>query len=98
VANIEKHPKHPMEQIDQADFSQVPICGRSPHLVGQYIKNRQKAFRTHVPQIEVRTRAVIFRCEDLPATPSNLERIRKRIRLLNRRLSESGTPFHLRVV
>jgi hypothetical protein len=98
MANIEKHPKHPMEQIDQADFSQVPTCGRSPHLVGQYIKNRQNRGRRHVPQMEERKRAIILRLEDVPATPRNLERIRERIRLLNQRLAESGAQFRLRVV
>jgi hypothetical protein len=47
---------------------------------------------------EERTRVIVLRLEDLPATPCNLERIRERIRLLNRRLADSGTPFQLRVV
>jgi hypothetical protein len=50
------------------------------------------------PAGEDRTRPVILRLEDLPATPSNLERIRERVRLLNCRLAASGTPFRLRVI
>jgi hypothetical protein len=98
VANIEKHPKPPMEQIDQADFSAVPTCARSSHLIGQYIKNRQDGGHRHIPGVEDRTRAIIMRLEDVPATPHNLERMRERVRLLNRRLADSGAPFRLRVV
>ena len=98
MANIEKHLKHPMEQIDQADFSEVPTCRRSSHLIGQYIKNRQDGARNHVFPVEDRPLAIVLRLEDTPATPPNLERIRERVRALNRRLANSGTPFRLRVV
>ncbi len=96
MANIEKHPKQPLEQIDQADFSGVPMHARAAHLIGRYIKNRQSDGRGHAR--EEGARSVILRLEDLPATRSNLERIRERVRLLNRRLAASGTPFRLRVI
>src|SRR5574340_1730144 len=95
VANIEKHPKHPLEQLEQADFSAVPTHARAAHLIGRYIKNQQTDGFSRSG--EERTRTVILRLEDLPATPSNLARIRERVRLLNRRLAASGTPFRLRV-
>lgn len=95
MANIEKHPKHPLEELDQTDFSEVPTHARAAHLIGRYIKNQQSDNRGRTG--EDRTRPVILRLEDLPATPSNLDRIRERIRLLNRRLEASGTPFRLKV-
>ncbi|MEO8341690.1 MAG: hypothetical protein ABI604_18635 [Nitrospirota bacterium] len=98
VANIEKHLKHPMEQIDQADFSEVPTCGRSSRLIGHYIKNREDGARNHVLPVEERPQAILFRLDHTPATPPNLERLRERVRALNRRLADSGTPFRLRVV
>lgn len=98
MANIEKHPKHPMEQIDQADFSAVPTCARASHLVGEYIKDRQSDGRSRIHGAEDRARAVIVRLEDLPATPHNVERMRERVRALNRMLADSGTPLRLRVV
>jgi hypothetical protein len=96
VANIEKHPKPPQEQLDQADFSGVPTCARAAHLIGRYIKNQHSDGRGRTG--EERTLPVTLRLEDLPATSSNLERIRERVRLLNRRLAASGTPFRLRVI
>ncbi len=95
MANIEKHPKQPLEQLEQADFSAVPTRARSPHLIGRYIKNQQTDDRGRGG--EGPTRPVILRLEDLPATPGNVERIRERVRLLNRHLAASGTPFRLRV-
>lgn len=96
VANIEKHPKRPLEELDQADFSDVPTHARAAHLIGGYIKNQQS---DHGGRIEEdRTGPVILRLKDLPATPRNVARIRERIRLLNRRLEASGTPFRLRVI
>ena len=97
MANIEKHPKHPLEQLEQPDFSAVPTHARATHVIGPYIKNHQSDGRGRIPG-EERTRPVILRLEDLPATPGNIERIRERVRLLNRRLAASGTPFRLRVI
>lgn len=97
MANLEKHLKHPLEQMDQADSSGIPTHARAAHLIGPYIKNHQSDGRGHVSGNE-HAQPVILRLEDLPATPSNLARIRERIRLLNRRLAASGTPIRLRVV
>lgn len=97
MANLEKHLKHPLEQIDQADSSGIPTHARGAHLIGPYIKNHQSDGWGHVSGNE-RAQSIILRLEDLSATPSNLARIRERIRLLNRRLAASGTPFRLRMV
>ena len=67
MANIEKHPKRPLEQLDQADFSEVPTRARSSHLIGRYIKNHRKRLRSHVPPVEERKPAILLRVEDLPA-------------------------------
>jgi hypothetical protein len=98
MTHIEKHPKQPMEQIDQPDFSAVSARARASHLIGQYIKNGQNNAGRHRPAVEDRARPFIFRLEDLPASPGNLERMRARVRQLNRRLAESGAPFRVRVV
>lgn len=98
MANIEKHPKGTMEQIDQADSSAVPTRARASHLIGHYIKNRHSDGRARLPGEEDRARPVILRLEDLPATPHNLERIRERVQILNRQLAAAGTPFRLRVM
>lgn len=98
MANTEKRPKRPMEQIGQADAGAVPTCARASRLVGQHVKNRRNGGRSHSHGVEDRMRAVILRLEDLPATPRNLRRIRERVRQLNRRLADSGAPFRLRVV
>lgn len=98
VANIEKHLKQLNEQVDQADSSEVPTCERSSHLIGHYIKNRRDGARNHILPVEERPRAILLRLEDTPATPPNLERIRKRVRALNRRLADLGTPFRLQVI
>lgn len=50
------------------------------------------------PALAVPAPAIILRLEDLPSTPQNLERIREKVRQLNERLAESGTPFQLRLV
>ncbi len=39
----------------------------------------------------------LIRLESIPATPENVERIRKRVEEINNRLCESNTPFRLRV-
>ena len=95
VANIEKHLKPTMEQIDNADSSAVPTCARASHLIGRYTKNREN---DGTGKRHDGAQPMILRLEDLPATPHNLERIRERVRLLNQRLAASGTPLRLRVV
>jgi hypothetical protein len=97
VANVEKHPKPAIQEIEQADFSEVPTCGRSPHLIGQYIKNRQSGARIRPAQTDDRAQAITLRF-DVPATPGNRERMQERVRALNRLLLESNTPFRLRLV
>jgi hypothetical protein len=97
VANCEKHPHGPKEQVEQSDFDAFPTHTRLPHAVGSYIGNRRNVpGRATGPEHE--TRAVILRLEDIPATPRNIERIRERIRLLNRQLSASGAPLRLRMI
>ena len=98
MTNIEKHPKQTMEQIDQADFSAVPTRARASHLIGQYIENGQNSAGRHLPTGEDRAASFILRFEDLPAIPDNVERMRDRVRQLNRRLAESGAPFRFRLV
>ena len=40
----------------------------------------------------------ILRLDSVPATAENRSRIGERVRLLNRALEESGTPFRLRLL
>lgn len=98
MANIEKHLKSPLEELDQADFSLVPAHARSARLVGRYIKNRRPVRRNHIPRRVERAQPIILALEDLPATPSNLEYIRQRVKSINRQLVEAEVPFRLRVV
>jgi len=93
MANLEKHRKQPLEEFEQADFSTVPTRARSPHVVGNYIKNRQHDTRHRAGQ-----QNVLLRMDDIPATPTNIERLRVRIRKLNHRLADSGTPFRIRMI
>jgi hypothetical protein len=97
MTNIEKRPKQTMEQIDQANFSAVPTCARASHLIGQYAENGQNKAGRHQPNGEDRAASFILRFEDLPASPGNIERMRERVRRLNRRLAESGAPFQFRL-
>lgn len=98
MANIEKHPRSMIEEIDQADYSSVPTCARASHLVGRYTKGRERDHRGSLPGKEDRPKPVILRLENLQATPGNLERIRERIRTMNRQLADSEAPFRLRVI
>ena len=98
MTNIEKRPKQTLEQIDQADFSAVPRHSRASHLVGQCIENGQNSAGRHLPTGEDRAASLILRFENLPAIPDNVERMRDRVRQLNRRLAESGAPFRFRLV
>jgi hypothetical protein len=66
MANIEKHPKQAMGQIDQADFSAVPTCARASHPIGQYAENGQNNAGRHQPTREDRAASFILRFEDLP--------------------------------
>lgn len=98
VANLEKHMKRPAEQIEKADFGFVPMHARSPHVLGSYSKNRQGNVRGRASGPEHEAHAFILRLEDVPATAGNIDRIRGRVRLLNRQLAASGVPFRLRII
>jgi hypothetical protein len=86
-----------LEKLDKAEFSAVPTRARAPHRVGSFIKNLRNDVRGRTSEPEYGTHAFILRL-DVPATSGNVERIRERVRLLNRRLAASGTPFRLRMV
>ena len=83
--NFEKHPKETMQQMEQPGPSVA--SAHAPHLM-----------RQHLPGVEDGGASFILRLEDLQANPENLERMRERVRHLNRRLAQSGAPFRLRLV
>ena len=86
-----------LERLDKVEFSAVSRRARSPRLVGSFVKSLRNDVRGRTSEPEDETHAFILRL-DLPATSSNVERIRERVRLLNHRLAASGTPFRLRMV
>ncbi|MCC6367139.1 MAG: hypothetical protein IT165_26775 [Bryobacterales bacterium] len=96
MANLEKHPKKAVEQVEEAEYSMVPACARAPRLIGRYTKNRRNynGGKTR----EGRMGDVILRIEDLPATPRNREMIRERVRAMNQQLEAAGAPFRLRMI
>ncbi|MBV6433064.1 MAG: hypothetical protein IANPNBLG_03229 [Bryobacteraceae bacterium] len=96
MANLEKHPKRAMEQLEMAE-SMVPACARAPRLIGQYTKNRRTYGGARRGR-EGRTGEVILRIEDMPATPHNREAMRERVRAMNQQLEEAGVPFRLRMI
>ena len=96
MGNIEKHHKHALEQLEQAEFSAVSTHARAPPVIGPITKYPQSDGWGR--RGEGHSRPVILRLEDLPATPGNIERIREQVRLMNRRLMASGTPFRLKVI
>jgi hypothetical protein len=98
VANLEKYPKSPIEQLERAESSDVPTSARSPRVVGRYIKNRQGDTRGSAFGRSHATGGVILRLEDVAATPGNIERIRERVRQLNNQLAAAGAPLRLRMI
>ena len=50
------------------------------------------------PQPAEQDKPILLSLEGVPATPSNLERVGRRIQQLNRLLAESGMPFRLRML
>jgi hypothetical protein len=44
------------------------------------------------------TPPIVVRLRDLPATPGNLDRIRRRVHQINHELTRAGAPFRLRLV
>jgi len=98
VSNYGTRPKGPIEEVEHTDFSAIPTHARSPHGVGGYFKSHRNKLRGRASGPEHEAQGVILRLEDVPATPINVERIRERIRLLNRQLAASGTPLRLRMI
>ena len=45
-----------------------------------------------------RLQGLVLRLDNVPETPENRARMSERVRLLNRALEESGTPFQLRLL
>jgi hypothetical protein len=45
-----------------------------------------------------RLQGLVLRLDSVPETPENRARISERVRVLNRALEESGTPFRLRLL
>jgi hypothetical protein len=41
MANLEKHPKKVIQEWLEAEDSPIPTHSRSPHVIGEYIKNRR---------------------------------------------------------
>jgi hypothetical protein len=98
MTNIEKHEKVTGERIDRANSSAVPIGAGTAPTVGRCIGNYRNSGSARTGEPDGRPCGVILRFEDLRATRPNLERIRERVRLLNRHLGASGTPLRLRVL
>jgi hypothetical protein len=98
VAKLEERLKGPVQEAEQADVSAFPTHARAPHVAAGCLKNRRSHVRGRASGPEHGVQAVILRLDDVPANPRNVERIRERIRLLNRQLADSGTPFQLRVI
>jgi hypothetical protein len=91
MTNIDKHEKVREERIDRVYSSAAPMVGR-------YVSNHRNGGSARAGEPHGRPLGVILRLEDLPATRPNIERIRERVRQLNRHLAASGTPLRLRVV
>jgi hypothetical protein len=98
MTNIEKHEKETEERIDRANSSAVPM-GAATAPIGRVVRKGTSERRLGgIGAPDDRPLGVILRLEDLRATPPNIERIRERVRVLNRHLAASGTPLRLRVV
>ena len=91
MTNIEKHEKITEERIDRVNSSAAPTVGR-------YVSNHRNGGSAATGEPDGRTLGVILRLEDLRATPPTIERIRDKVRQLNRHFAASGTPLRLRVV
>ena len=92
MANIERHPKE-TTGANRAGWSQ-----RRRRATHAHAGARQNSAGRHLPAVEDGGASFILRFEDLPANPDNVERMRDRVRQLNRRLAESGAPFRFRLV
>jgi len=98
MTNIEKHEDDPEKRIDRANSSAVPRGAGAAPMVGSHASNQRNGGSARTGEPDGRPCGVILRFEDLRATRPNIERIRERVRLLNRHLAASGTPLRLRVV
>jgi hypothetical protein len=98
MTNIEKHENVTEEQIDRANSSAVPVGAGAALMVGRYVRDHRNGGSARASAPDGRPFGVILRFEDLRATPPNIERIRERVRVLNRHPAASGTPLRLRVV
>jgi hypothetical protein len=107
VANLEKHQKHLTEELEFADFSDVPTCARSSHLIGHYIKNRHKtpgrklvagsSTRDMIAGVEGAANGVVLRLDSLPVTPAARKRLERRVADWNHEFSQCGVPVRFRM-
>ena len=96
MENIKEYPKRTIERIDdKAQAHVVCRCVRTSQQPQEYTNGGYNDEQIHVAGNENRIAPFILRLEHLPATPRSLERIRDRVRILNLRLENSGTPFRL---
>ena len=91
MTDIENH-----ENVTEVRMNRVNSSAAS--MVGRYASKHRNGGSARTGEPDGRPVGVVLRLEDLRATPRNVERIRKRVRLLNRHLAASGTPLRLRVV
>jgi hypothetical protein len=91
MTNISNREKVTEERIEHVNSSAAPMVGR-------YVSNHRNGGSPRTGGPDGRPLGVILRLEDLRATPPNIERIRERVRQLNRHLAASGAPLRLRVV
>lgn len=95
MTNLEKNFEWGMKPMIHDAFDRVATNARSTHSIASQIKYRNDVPRRNSG--EHLSPPVILRL-DLPATANNVERIRERIRLLNRKLEASGTDLRLRMI
>jgi hypothetical protein len=98
LANLEKHVKSAVEQLAEADCSLVPTHARGSHLVGRYIKERTTDQQYSRGAVKPALPPFVLRLEGLPATPTLLGRIRRRVEEINREFQRSDVPVRLRIM
>lgn len=96
--NLEKHVKTPAEQLAEADNSLVPTRARGTHFVDRYIKGRRVDHQASRSASTPEAPSFVLRFDLLPATPTSLARIRRRVEEINRQLRLSEAPFRLRMM
>ena len=96
MENIEEYPDTSIERIDdKARANVVHRRVRTSQQPQEYLNGCYNDEQIQVAGDENRIAPFILRLEHVPATPRSLERMRDRVRILNRRLENSGTPFRL---